>query len=217
MTLSNAPSISSPDYNRDYILDISASAVSVARVLIQLGDDGREHVIYYVSKSLLGPPLKYKHEEKLALAFVLTVQKLCHYILLHMTKVIENSNPMQYLLSRRQINGKFDRWIVILQEYDLEFSTPKRKKALVLTNLSLPSPLILPVPLSIPTSPTNISFTSLWMILGTVTSSSTSEPKSSITTSHEMIVIVFTTRPPTISSSKTYYIGEGSTPYFVDA
>ena len=42
---------------------------------------------------------------------------------------------MQYLLSRRKINGKFSRWIVILQEYDLEFSTPKSKKALVLTEL----------------------------------------------------------------------------------
>jgi hypothetical protein len=38
---------------------------------------------------------------------------------------------MQYFLSRRQVNGKFARWIVILKEYDLEFSTPKSKKALV--------------------------------------------------------------------------------------
>jgi hypothetical protein len=42
---------------------------------------------------------------------------------------------MQYLLSRRQINRKFARWIVILQEYDLEFSTPKSKKSLVLAEL----------------------------------------------------------------------------------
>jgi hypothetical protein len=85
--------------------------------------------------------LKYKHEEKLALAFVLTVQKLRHYILLHTTKVITDSNPMQYILSRRQFNDKFSRWIIILQEYDLEFSKPKSKKALILTELvtALPS------------------------------------------------------------------------------
>jgi hypothetical protein len=73
MTLSNAPLISSPDYNRDYILYISASTVSVAGVLIQIGDDVREHVIYYVSKNLSGTPLKYKHEEKLALVVILIV------------------------------------------------------------------------------------------------------------------------------------------------
>jgi hypothetical protein len=73
VALSNAPLISPPDYNRDYILYISASAVSVAGVLIQIGDDDREHVIYYISKNLSGPPLKYNHEEKLALAVVLAV------------------------------------------------------------------------------------------------------------------------------------------------
>ena len=141
MALSNTPLISSPDYNRDYILYISTPAVSVAGVLVQIGDDDHEHVIYYISKNLSGPPLKYKHEEKLALAVVLAVQKLRHYILLRTTKVVADSNPMKYLLSCRQVNGKFARWIVILQEYDLEFSTPKSKKALVLTKLvtTLPS------------------------------------------------------------------------------
>ena len=43
--LSNAPLISAPNYNRDYILYVSASAVSVAGVLVQLGDENHEHVI----------------------------------------------------------------------------------------------------------------------------------------------------------------------------
>jgi hypothetical protein len=43
--LSIAPLISAPDYNRDYILYVSASAVSVASVLVQLGDDNRQWVI----------------------------------------------------------------------------------------------------------------------------------------------------------------------------
>jgi hypothetical protein len=97
-----------------------------------------------VSKTLSGPPLKYKHEEKLSLTVILTVQKLRHYILLRTTKVIADSNPVQYLLSRRQVNGKFARWIIILQEYDLEFLTPTSKKALVLFKLvmALPSDTI---------------------------------------------------------------------------
>jgi hypothetical protein len=151
-TLSNAPLISAPDYNRNYILYVSASAVSVAGVLVQLGDDNHEHVIYYVSKNLSGPPLKYKHEEKLALAVVLAVQKLRHYILLRTTKVVADSNPMQYFLSRRQVNGKFARWIVILQEYDLEFSTPKSKKALVLAEL------VTDLPSNTPSAPVNMDF-----------------------------------------------------------
>jgi hypothetical protein len=114
MALSNATLISAPNYNRDYILYISASIVLVVGILIQIGDDDREHVIYYISKNLSGPPLKYKDEAKLSLAVILAVQKLRHYILLHTTKVVVDFNPMQYLFSHRKINGKFSRWIVIL-------------------------------------------------------------------------------------------------------
>jgi hypothetical protein len=42
--LFNAPLISPPDYDRDYILYLSASAISVELVLIQLEDDGHEDV-----------------------------------------------------------------------------------------------------------------------------------------------------------------------------
>jgi hypothetical protein len=47
---------------------------------------------------------------------------------------------MQYFLNHQRINGKFARWIIILQEYDLEFSTPKSKKALILTELIMAFP-----------------------------------------------------------------------------
>jgi hypothetical protein len=100
VVISNAPLISLPDYDHDYILYLSALVVSVGGVLVQLGDDGHEHVIYYTSKNVSGPPLKYNHDEKLTLVVVLVVQKLCHYILLHTTKVVEDSNPIQYFLSQ---------------------------------------------------------------------------------------------------------------------
>jgi hypothetical protein len=99
-----------------------------------------KHVIYYIRKNLSGPPLKYNHEENISLVVVLAVQKLCHYILLRTTIVVVDSNPMHYLLSHRQINGKFSRWIIILQEYDLEFTTPKRKKSLILVELMVDLP-----------------------------------------------------------------------------
>jgi hypothetical protein len=84
-------------------------------------------------------------------------------------------------------------------------------------NLSRPSPMTPLVPPSTPTFLTNISFTSLQMILGMATSSSTSELKISVTTFNEMIVDVFAIKPPATFSSETSYIGGASTPFFVDA
>ena len=110
-------------------------------VLIQDENGRQEHVVYYISKQLSGPALKYNHEEKMALAVIHSIQKLCHYILLLQTWVVANSNPMQYILGHYPLNGKYARWVVILQEYDLTFSTPKSKKALAITEMitDLPS------------------------------------------------------------------------------
>ena len=45
-------------------------------VLAQEGDDHSEHVIYYLSRALIGPELAYSHVEKLALAEVHAVKRL---------------------------------------------------------------------------------------------------------------------------------------------
>ena len=46
-----------------------------------------------------------------------------------------NSNPMRYLLSHRLLQGRAAKWAVILQEFNLEFVSPKIMKALALATL----------------------------------------------------------------------------------
>jgi hypothetical protein len=104
-------------------------------VLVQEDSSGEEHVIYYMSKSLSGPELHYSHVEKLALAAVIIVQRFCHYILLRTTTVITDSNPMYHILTHQVLGGKYSKWIVILQEFNLEFAKSKSKKSLVFAEL----------------------------------------------------------------------------------
>lgn len=100
-------------------------------VLVQEDGALSEHVIYYLSQSLVGPELRYSPIEKLALAAVHAIQQLHHYIWLSKMFVLETLNPFQFVLSRRVIGGKYNRWIVILQELDLEFLLAKSKNSLV--------------------------------------------------------------------------------------
>lgn len=55
--------------------------------------------------------------------------------------VISDCNPMTYILSRQLLGGKYSKWIVILQELDLEFTAAKSKESLIFAKLlcSLPS------------------------------------------------------------------------------
>ena len=66
---------------------------------------------------------------------VIAVQKFCHYIFLCTTTVLADQNPMYYILTRQVLGGKYYHWIIILQEFDLEFAKATSKKSLVFVDL----------------------------------------------------------------------------------
>ena len=71
--LLSVPLLRLPDYSRDFILYLAASKSTIGVVLVQEEDKLTEHVIYYLSRALAGPELRYSHVEKLALAAVYAV------------------------------------------------------------------------------------------------------------------------------------------------
>jgi hypothetical protein len=82
-------------------------------VLVQEDDANDKHVIYYLSRSLTPIEIKYLHVKKLALAAIQVVQCFRHYILSRKTTVISNCNPMQHILTRQLLGGKYSKWIMI--------------------------------------------------------------------------------------------------------
>ena len=44
-------------------------------------------------------------------------------------------NPMRHILSRQIVRGKYSKWIVILQEFNLEFVNAKTNKSLTFAEL----------------------------------------------------------------------------------
>ena len=113
-------------------------------VLVQDDDDGTKHVVYYLSHNLLDTETQYAYVEKLALATVCAIQRFHHYILLCITTMISDCNTMTYILSRQLLGVKYSKWIIILQEFDLEFTTAKSEKSLIFAELlcSLPSIIV---------------------------------------------------------------------------
>ena len=91
-------------------------------------------MIYYASKNTMDFE-SHSCVENSSLAMVIAVQNFCHYILLCTTTVLEDQNPMYYILTFQMLGGKYSRWIVILQEFDLEFSKATSKKSLVFVEL----------------------------------------------------------------------------------
>ena len=75
------PRLKPPDY-KYYLLYTIVFEDTIGMVLVQEDDELHEHVIYYLSRTLLGLELNYTHVEKLSLVVIHVVQCLCHYILL---------------------------------------------------------------------------------------------------------------------------------------
>jgi hypothetical protein len=121
LSLTRAPLLFPLDYSHDYFLYLAASDYTIGMVLVQEDDSNDEHVIYYLSRSLTPTETKYLHVEKLALVGVQAVQCFRHYVLSCKTTMISNCNPMQHILTCQLLGGKYSKWIVILQEFDLEF------------------------------------------------------------------------------------------------
>jgi hypothetical protein len=131
LALTRTPLLFPLNYSRDYFLYLVSSDSAIAVVLVQEDDSHDEHVIFYLSQSLTTTETKYLHVEKLALAIVQVVQHFRHYILLHGNTVISDCNPMQHILTRQLLGGKYSKWIVILREFELA----KSKKFLVFAEL----------------------------------------------------------------------------------
>ena len=84
---------------------IVTSQDTIGMVLVYEDDEIHEHIIYYLSRNLVIPELNYSHIEKLALAVIHTVQRLCHYILLCKNTMVVDVNPFQYVLTKCIIGG----------------------------------------------------------------------------------------------------------------
>ena len=59
--LLSAPLLHPPDYSRDFILYLASSESTIGVVLVQEDDKLVEHVVYYLSRALARPKLRYSH------------------------------------------------------------------------------------------------------------------------------------------------------------
>lgn len=139
--LVSSPLLHPSDYYRDYLLYLAVALGTISLVLVQDDEEGNEHVIYYLSQNLLNTEMRYAHVKKLVLDAVQDVQCFWHYILLCTTTMISECNPITYIPNRQLLGRKYSKWNMILQEFDLVFTTAKSKKSLIFAKLicSLPS------------------------------------------------------------------------------
>lgn len=106
-TLTHAPLLHPPYYTHEFSLYLATSHATISMVLVKELETYKEHVIYYLSRSLTPCETRHSHVEKMAFVPVKVVQRFHHYIILCKTIIIYDSNPMYHILTRQTLGGKY--------------------------------------------------------------------------------------------------------------
>ncbi|XP_066952268.1 uncharacterized protein [Macrobrachium rosenbergii] len=120
--LVSEPILSSPNFNKPFVLAVDASDVGIGGVLFQRDDKGEMHPVSYFSKKLLPAERKYSTIEKEALALVKSVSHFSIYLSSSLqVEVLTDHNPLVFINKMKGANQRILRWALLLQEYNLVF------------------------------------------------------------------------------------------------
>ncbi|CAN6573569.1 unnamed protein product [Malus baccata var. baccata] len=133
--LTSALIIMPPDWSLPFELMCDAYDYAIGAVLGQRRNK-QPHVIHYASRTLNDAQLNYSTTEKELLAVVFALDKFRSYLL--GTKVIVYSDhaALKYLLTKKEAKPRLIRWMLILQEFNIEIRDKKGSENVVADHLS---------------------------------------------------------------------------------
>ena len=82
--------------------------------------DQTQRPIYFVSKVLQAPEVRYQALEKAALAVVFSARRLRHYFQ-SFTVLVMTDLPIQKVLKKPDVAGRMVKWAVELSEFDIKY------------------------------------------------------------------------------------------------
>ena len=125
MALTRTPVLTSPQFDRDFIIFSFASEHTIVAVLLQKDDQGCEKPIAFFSKTLRYASLKYKIMERKAFSLVKAIKDFIVYILYsHIIAYVPNV-VVKDILTQDGVDGKRGKWIATIFEYDIEIKPTK--------------------------------------------------------------------------------------------
>jgi hypothetical protein len=124
-----------PDYSKYFLIFSFASYDTVAAVLLQKNDQGKNNPIDFYNKALRDTELRYEIMEKQAYSLVKALKALRVNVLHSKITAYVPSTAMKDILIQPDINRRRGKWIAKILEFDLDIKPTKLIKGQGLAKL----------------------------------------------------------------------------------
>jgi hypothetical protein len=125
--MKNPPVLVTPRIGKPFKLYISADNLTIGSALMQ-EFEGKERVVFYLSRRLLDLETRYSSIEKLCLCLYFSCTKLRHYLLSTECMVVPKVDVIKHMLSMPILSGRLGKWMLALSEFDLRYESAKAVK-----------------------------------------------------------------------------------------
>jgi ribonuclease HI len=123
-----------PQDKKSFKLYLLANERAIRSALVQ-EFEGKERVIYFLSRKLLDAETRYSAVERLCLCLYFSCTKLRPYLLIAEYVVVCKDDVVKYMLSLPILKGRTGKWILALLEFDLTYRSAKAIKGQVMADL----------------------------------------------------------------------------------
>ncbi|KAG7559430.1 hypothetical protein ISN45_Aa05g010270 [Arabidopsis thaliana x Arabidopsis arenosa] len=130
-----APIVQAPNWDHPFEIMCDASDYAVGAVLGQRIDK-KLHVIYYASRTMDEAQVRYATTEKELLAVVFAFEKFRSYLLGSKVIVYIDHTALRHIYTKKDTKPRLLRWILLLQEFDMQIVDKKGVKNGVADHLS---------------------------------------------------------------------------------
>nr|GEY82088.1 reverse transcriptase domain-containing protein [Tanacetum cinerariifolium] len=133
--LTEAPILIAPDWDLPFELMCDASDFAIGAVL---GQRKNKHFqpIHYASKTMIEAQTHYTTTEKELLSIVYAFEKFRSYLVLSKSIVYKDHSTIKYLFAKKDAKARLMRWILLLQEFDIDVRDKKGAENLAADHIS---------------------------------------------------------------------------------